>query len=138
MIVIAILSTFTKSNFYIPLLNPYSNECSKQLSQMLKDNQVIIYTIIEKKLSKFLASIGSILRHFGNRTPSLLIASMICLFEEVIKKEINIQYSKYLPLALRNLIIDNIKYTNMKNILKQGVLLSGDIWEKANLEENIE
>lgn len=118
---------------------PIGNEVSfEQLKMMLKDNQLIIYTIIEKALAKFISSIGTCLRYFVNKKPILITATLICLFEQLIKSKMAIDYSKYLPLALRNMIINNMKFTNLKNIIKQSVLLTQDIWNKKNLEEDFE
>lgn len=50
----------------------------------------------------------------------------------------NVVGTKYLPLAMKNLVLDQIKYENVKNIKKVGILLSGDMWEKTELEDNIE
>lgn len=49
-----------------------------------------------------------------------------------------IDTTKMLPLAMKNLILDQIKFENVTNIKKVGILLSGDIWEKTELEDDLE
>lgn len=79
-----------------------------------------------------------ILRGFGNKATMLVILDMICLFEELSKKQLNVTHSKFLPLSVKNLILDQIKFDNIRNIKKIGVLLSGDMWQKTQLEDSIE
>lgn len=56
---------------------------------------------------------------------------------EYMKLIYEVDNSKCLPLAVKNLILDQIKFENVKNIHKLGVLLGGDIWERTELEEDV-
>ena len=69
---------------------------------------------------------------------TLIFLNSLCLFEGTMKILFNVVGTKYLPLAMKNLVLDQIKYENVKNIKKVGILLSGDMWEKTELEDSIE
>ena len=66
-----------------------------------------------------------------------MLLNYYCLFDELLKHIFNVEYSKYMVLAMKNLLMEIIKYDNVKNIKKIGVLLSGDIWEITSLDESL-
>ena len=66
-----------------------------------------------------------------------MLLNYYCLFGELLKHIFNVEYSKYMVLAMKNLLMEIIKYDNVKNIKKIGVLLSGDIWEITSLDESL-
>ena len=66
-----------------------------------------------------------------------MLLNYYCLFGELLKHIFNVDYSKYMVLAMKNLLMEIIKYDNVKNIKKVGVLLGGDIWEITSLDDSL-
>ena len=58
------------------------------------------------------------LKHFQSKTNILIILNCICLFSELLKIKFRVNYSKYLILAAKNLVVDLIKKNTYKNISK--------------------
>ena len=105
----------------------------------IKSRKNEFYEILDKNLSK-------LIRLFNNSNENreeefkiskknlLFLINLICLFEKMIKIKFNVKYNKYLNLALKDSIINQIKLENKKVIDKAMVLLPNDIWEKNTLD----
>ena len=64
----------------------------------------------------------------------MIVLNIICLFEKLLQFKFEVNYSKYLNLALKNYIVNQIKFEN-RNILTRAIsLLPNDIWDKAFLD----
>ena len=79
----------------------------------------------------------STIREFSSKKNILMLLDYYCLFGELLKHIFNVGYSKFMVLAMKNLLMEIIKYDNIRNIKKIGVLLNGDLWEKTDLDESL-
>ena len=62
--------------------------------------------------------------------------NLICLFSKLLKFKFDVDYSKYLNLALKNYIVNQIKFENRSNLNRAIFLLPNDIWDKTFLDES--
>ena len=57
---------------------------------------------------------------------------------EMLKYYFSVNYSKFLEMQTKNLILENIKFKNLHNIKKIGILLGGDNWKRVALQDDHE
>ena len=76
------------------------------------------------------------LKHFQSKTNILIILNCICLFSELLKIKFGVNYSKYLNLSAKNLVVDLMKNDTYKDIQKICTFISGEIFQKTLLNEN--
>lgn len=119
---------------------------SKSKIKNQKQNEIVTHIIsksnefyekMEKKYSKVLAHFASVISEMNAKNIMYLVVYN-CLFLELIKYYFNTDYSKYLHLQTKNLVLDGIKIKNLHNIKKVGILLGGDIWKRVALQEDHE
>ncbi len=104
---------------------------------MLKAKKSIFYEIIEKKYSKIMTLFNNVIREFNLRNIVNLVAYN-CLFSEYIKANFVMEYSKYLNLQTKNLVLNNLKFQIIQSIKKVGILLGGDNWKRIALQDDHE
>ena len=131
--------------FYYDLINDNKNINITIEEHNLKDELISrkneFYEIIDKHLSK-------LLKLFYNPKEKqneekilpkkyfLIIINLLCLFGKLLQFKFDLNYSKYLNLALKNYIVNYIKAEN-KNILNRSlILLKNDFWEKTSLDKS--
>ena len=132
--------------FYFNLitLNSQINSKNKEylyLKQELISRKNEFYEIIDKHLSK-------ILKIFYNpkekqndekilpKKTFLIIINILCLFGKLLKIKFELNYSKYLNLALKNYIVYYIKLENKNTLNRAFILLKDDFWEKTVLDKS--
>ena len=114
--------------------NKYEN-----LKNEIKSRKNEFYEILDKHLSKIVILLDNTRKkdvpHKDITKKNLLICiNLICLFEKLLKIKFSVKYNKYLNLALKNVLINQIKLENKKVIDKSMILLSNDIWDKNTLD----
>ena len=130
--------------FYFDLITQKSNSNDNKEYIDLKDELISrkneFYEIIDKHLSK-------LLKLFYNPKEKqkeekmlpkiyfLIIINLLCLFGKLLKFKFNLNYSKYLNLALKNYIVYYIKSENKNKLKKALILLKNDYWEKTILDK---
>ena len=130
--------------FYFDLLtqntNLNDNKDYIDLKEELISRKQEFYEIIDKHLSK-------LLRLFYNPKEKqkeekilpkiyfLIIINLLCLFGKLLKFKFNLNYSKYLNLALKNYIVYYIKLENKNKLKKALILIKNDYWEKTILDK---
>ena len=124
-----------KSIFFI-FFNLFSNEWGIKLKKKIEEIKENIYEIIEKKLSKITTLMIFFLKHFQSKTNILIILNCICLFSELLKIKFGVNYSKYLNLSAKNLVVDLMKNDTYKDIQKICTFISGETFQKTLLNEN--
>ena len=110
------------------------SEWAEKLKSEIKKNKNIFFDIIDKHLSKIINYMNNIIKDFSSKKNIILIFSYFCVFFEISKKKFNLNYSKLFSLSLKNLVNEHIKNENLRNINKLNILLSGDLWEKTDIE----
>ena len=117
-----------------------SNEY-KFLAKEIKSRKNDFYEILDKHLSK-------LVKLFYNSNDKqneekvisknnfLIILNLICLFSKLLKFKFEVDYSKYLNLALKNYIVNQIKFENKSNLSKAIAILPNDLWEKTLLDSS--
>lgn len=129
--------------YYHNLIN--SNENSNDINDdgnfknELKSRKNEFYEILDKSLSKLIILFDNSREKREeelkiSKKNLLFLINLICLFEKMIKIKFNVKYNKYLNLALKSSILNQIKLENKKVIDKAMVLLPNDIWEKNTLD----
>jgi hypothetical protein len=91
---------------------------------------------MEKKLAKITTLMIFILKTFKSKKNILIILNCICLFSELLKYKFNVNYSKYLILSAKNLVVDLIKNDTYKNIQKITTFMNGELFERTEFNEN--
>ena len=124
-----------KKSIFLIFFNLFSNEWGIKLKKKIEEIKENIYEIIEKKLSKITSLMIFILKHFSSKSNILIILNCICLFSELLKIKFGVNYSKYLNLSAKNLVVDLIKNDTYKNIQKICIFINGEIFEKTILNE---
>jgi hypothetical protein len=111
-------------------------DCSKSDQELYKfflSKKNNFYEIIEKKFSKTISKFTNQIREYNTKN-LIYITLYNCLFLELIKFHFNVDYSKFLILASKNLVLESIKFKTLQNIKKIGILLGGDNWKRAALQ----
>ena len=114
--------------------NKYEN-----LKNEIKSRKNEFYEILDKHLSKIVILLDNtrekdVPRRDITKKNLLICINLICLFEKLLKIKFSVKYNKYLNLALKNVLINQIKLENKKVIDKSMILLSNDIWDKNTLD----
>ena len=114
--------------------NKYEN-----LKNEIKSRKNEFYEILDKHLSKIVILLDNtrekdVSRRDITKKNLLICINLICLFEKLLKIKFSVKYNKYLNLALKNVLINQIKLENKKVIDKSMILLSNDIWDKNTLD----
>jgi hypothetical protein len=112
-------------------------EANKRLLDLLNSKRTIFYEILEKKFSKILTIFNNTIREFNLRNIVNLVAYN-CLFSEFIKANFSLEYSKYLNLQTKNIVLNNLKFQIIQSIKKVGILLGGDNWKRIALQDDHE
>ena len=131
----------TNQNSNINNNNDYNIKEYTYLKDELISRKNEFYEIIDKHLSK-------ILRLFYNPKEKqseekilpkkyfLIIINLLCLFCKLLKFKFDLNYSKYLNLALKNYIVHYIKSENKNTLNRAFILLKNDFWEKTILDKS--
>ena len=121
--------------------NINNNKEYNDLKEEIIQRKNEFYEIIDKHLSK-------LLKLFYNPKEKqseekilpkkyfLIIINLFCLVCKLLKYKFNLNYSKYLNLALKNYIIYYIKSENNNTLNRAFILLKNDFWEKAVLDKS--
>ena len=114
--------------------NKYEN-----LKNEIRSRKNEFYEILDKHLSKIVILLDNtrekdVSRRDITKKNLLICINLICLFEKLLKIKFSVKYNKYLNLALKNVLINQIKLENKKVIDKSMILLSNDIWDKNTLD----
>ena len=117
-----------------------SNEY-KYLIKEMKSRKNEFYEILDKHLSKLVKLFyNSKDRQNEEKVISkknfLIILNLICLFSKLLKFKFDVDYSKYLNLALKNYIVNQIKFENRSNLSRAITLLPNDIWDITFLDSS--
>ena len=128
--------------YYFNLItsNEKSNEINDEsFKNEIKSRKNEFYEILDKNLSKLIKLFDNSKENREeefkiSKKNLLFLINLICLFEKMIKIKFNVKYNKYLNLALKSSIINQIKLENKKVIDKAIILLPNDIWEKNTLD----
>ena len=116
-------------------MNIEEYEANKSMISLLNSKKSVFYEIIEKKYSKILKLFNYLIME-ANMRNMISIVVYNCLFGEVIKSNFNFDYSKYLNLQTKNIVIYNLKYHIIQSIKKIGILLGGDNWKRIALQDD--
>ena len=125
-----------KKSIFLIFFNLFSNEWGIKLKKKIEEIKENIYEIIEKKLSKITTLMIFFLKNFQSKTNILIILNCICLFSELLKIKFGVNYSKYLNLSAKNLVVDLMKNDTYKDIQKICTFISGETFQKTLLNEN--
>ena len=125
-----------KKSKFLFFFNIFSSEWGIKLKKKIEDIKKNIYEIMEKKLAKITTLMIFILKTFTSKKNILIILNCICLFSELLKYKFNVNYSKYLILSAKNLVVDLIKNDTYKNILKITTFMNGELFERTEFNEN--
>jgi hypothetical protein len=112
-------------------------EINKRFLEIFSNKKTVFYETLEKKYTK-------VMKIFSNFIKGLNIRNMVniavynCLFLEYIKFNFNLEYSKYLSLQTKNIVLENLKYQIIGSIKKIGFILSGDNWKRVALQDDHE
>ena len=120
--------------------NADSNEY-KYLIKEMKSRKNEFYEILDKHLSKLVKLFyNSKDKQSEEKVISkknfLFILNIICLFSKLLKFRFEVDYSKYLNLALKNYIVNQIKFENRSNLSRAIALLPNDIWDITFLDSS--
>ncbi len=110
---------------------------TRQINELLESKRSLFYERIDKKFSK-------LIQHFKNNLKEMNKKNMIyiliysSLFVEVMKSYFKVEMTGYLEVESKSLFLDYLKYQNMQNIKKVGILLGGDNWKRVALNDDHE
>ena len=130
--------------FYFELItqntNLNDNKDYIDLKEELISRKQEFYEIIDKHLSKLLRLFYSPKEKQNDekilpKIYFLIIINLLCLFGKLLKFKFNLNYSKYLNLALKNYIVYYIKLENKNKLKKALILIKNDYWEKTILDK---
>lgn len=110
-----------------------SNGNSQLNSKIISKNNTF-YEKLEKKYSKVLQCFNNLIRELNYKNMMYLVIYN-CLFSELIKFYFKVDYSKYLAMQSKTQVLESIKFKNIQNIKKVGILLGGDNWKRAALQD---
>lgn len=110
---------------------------TRYIFQLLDNKRVMFYEIIDKKVSKLIQRFKQNLKEM-NKKNMIYVLIYCSLFVEVIKKYFNVEMTGYLEVESKSLFLDYLKYQNMQNIKKVGILLGGDNWKRVALNDDHE
>ena len=112
----------------------------KFLIKEIKARKNDFYEILDKHLSKLVKLFSNSKDKQNEEKISkknfLIILNLICLFEKLLQFKFEVDYSKYLNLALKNYIVNQIKFENRSILSRAVVLLPNDIWDKTFLDSS--
>ena len=119
--------------------NDFNDEMYECFKNEIKSRKNEFYEILDKNLAKLTTLFDNSRKKRQeeleiSKNNLLFLINLMCLFEKMIKIKFNVKYNKYLNLALKNCIINQIKLENKKMIDKAMILLPNDIWEKNTLD----
>ena len=121
--------------------NEANTEEYKALKKEIKSRKNDFYEILDKHLSK-------LVKLFYNskdkqnedeiisKKSFLIILNLICLFSKLLKYKFEVDYSKYLNLALKNYIVSQIKFDSRNSLTRAISLLSNDTWDINFLDQS--
>ena len=129
--------------YYYNLINSKEIELdeNKYLKEEIKLRKNEFYEILDKHLSKLVklfynAKDKQNEEKIIQKKIFLIILNLICLFSKLLKIKFDVDYSKYLNLALKNCIVNQIKYENRNNLSRAITILPNDIWDKSFLDSS--
>ncbi len=131
------ISKLSLSRLNINVVSSEEFQANKKFLDILNTKRSVFYEMIEKKISKILTIFNYVIREFNLRNLVNLV-TYNCLFSEYIKINFNIEYSKYLNLQTKNLVLNNLKFQIIQSIKKVGILLGGDNWKRIALQDDHE
>lgn len=105
---------------------------------LLNEKKNFFYEKLEKTISKILIHLNFTIREFNVKRNIILIVMYLSLFSELIKSYFNVEYSKFLHIQTKNMVMEHSKYQNIRNIKKIGILLSGDSLKRVALQDDHE
>jgi hypothetical protein len=105
-----------------------------QLNSKIISKNNTFYEKLEKKYSKVLQCFSNLIRELNYKNMMYLVIYN-CLFSELIKFYFKVDYSKYLVMQSKTQVLESIKFRNIQNIKKVGILLGGDNWKRAALQD---
>jgi hypothetical protein len=112
-------------------------EANKRFLEIFSNKKTVFYETLEKKYTKVMKVFHNFIKGLNIRNMTN-IAVYNCLFLEYCKFNFNLDYSKYLSLQTKNLVLDNLKYQVIGSIKKVGFILGGDNWKRVALQDDHE
>ena len=117
------------------------NKENLNLKEELISRKNEFYEIIDKHLSKLLKLFYNPKEKQNDdkilpKKYFLIIINLLCLFGKLLKIKFELNYSKYLNLALKNYIVNYIKSENKNTLSRAFILLKNDFWEKTILDKS--
>ena len=110
---------------------------TRQIFEILEKKRNLFHEKMEKKVLKILQNFKNNLKEFNKKNMVCLL--IYCsLFVEVMKSYFRVEFTGYLEIEARSFFMDYIKYQNMQNIKKVGILLGGDNWKRIALQDDHE
>ena len=129
--------------YYYDLINSQELNTNEYifLKNEIKSRKNDFYEILDKHLSKLVKLFYNTKDKQNeekviSKKNFLIILNLICLFSKLLKFKFDVDYSKYLNLALKNYIVNQIKFENRSNLNRAIFLLPNDIWDKTFLDES--
>ena len=129
--------------YYYDLINSKESKTNEYifLKNEIKSRKNDFYEILDKHLSKLVKLFYNTKDKQNeekviSKKNFLIILNLICLFSKLLKFKFDVDYSKYLNLALKNYIVNQIKFENRSNLNRAIFLLPNDIWDKTFLDES--
>ena len=129
--------------YYYDLINSQESNANEYifLKNEIKSRKNDFYEILDKHLSKLVKLFYNTKDKQNeekviSKKNFLIILNLICLFSKLLKFKFDVDYSKYLNLALKNYIVNQIKFENRSNLNRAIFLLPNDIWDKTFLDES--
>lgn len=110
---------------------------NKKIVSQLLYKKAVFYEKIERKLSKLIASFGYLTKGLTTRN-LVFLCIYLSLFSEIAKFYFEVEYAKHLPLVGKNMVLENITFNNIQSIKKVGILMGGDNWKRAPLQDGHE
>jgi len=110
---------------------------TRQIIEILEKKRSLFHEKMEKKVLKILQNFKNNLKEFNKKNMVCLLIYCSLLIE-VMKSYFRVEFTGYLEIEARSLFMDYIKYQNMQNIKKVGILLGGDNWKRIALQDDHE
>ena len=132
-----------KSIFPISEIYKFYMSENNEIKNFFYEKREIIFSIIEKKISKIIFILFNDIPNiknnsFSNKKNFYMLLSIINIFLESLKKELEIKESYHLNKLLQSLINLQLKAILKIHIRKIGILLEGDNWKRLALQDNNE
>jgi len=125
-----------KINYCINI-NNYIQDANPKFLEFYTKSSKNFFTLMEKKNAKVINVYRNIFKEMSTKN---LICSMVYynLFLKRLQIYFRINSSDFIFKYMNEIIMENIKFSNLQLIRKIGVLLSGDNWKRVALQDNHE